>query len=117
MLISNSSPSASSTTLVGRAGLRPVRSVENVSVVCLLMVNLLAQGCDLLSDEGRVVLDEAEQRGPARVLPLQAERVEPGDLSDAAPVLDLAVRAHGRKVDPAVVVAKTGRPHHGVDLE
>src|ERR1051325_277701 len=41
---------------------------------------------DLLSDELGVVLDEADQRGAARVLPGEAEKVEAANVGDAATV-------------------------------
>ena len=43
-------------------------------------------------DELGVVLDQAEQCRAARVLPGQAEEVQAGDVGDASPVAEPAVR-------------------------
>ena len=49
------------------------------------------EGLDLPGDELGVVLDPAEERGAARVLPGEAEEVEARDIGDAPPVADAAV--------------------------
>ena len=48
-------------------------------------------GFDAPGDELGVVLDEAEQRRAARVLPGEPEEVQAGDVGDAAPVAEHAV--------------------------
>src|SRR3954452_8967069 len=138
MLSSDSWPSAPSATSVARAAGRPVGSVGKVAGACVCSISVSLRcgrrlwharrrnlrgpragcmGLDLVRDVGRVVLDEAEQRRAARVLPLQAERVEARDLGHATAMPDPAVLAGHWKLNPAVVVAETGRPNDGVDLQ
>src|SRR4051812_29219757 len=134
MLISNSWPSASSISSVGRAAGSPVGSVGNASALtasvwtCSCMSASLCGGgarqlCEPracgnpLGDVGGVILYEAEQRRAGGVLPLQPEDVEPGALGHAATVLDASVGVGNRQVDPAVVVAEARRPHDAVDLD
>src|SRR4051794_36266312 len=63
-----------------------------------------------------VVLDEAEQCGPARVLPLQAHEVQTGNLRHSALVPDVSVLGDGQ-IDPREVRAIPGRPDDGVHLQ
>src|SRR3954469_12759396 len=69
-----------------------------------------------LGDELGVVLDEAEQCGPARVLPLQAQEIEAGNLRDATLVPNVSVLGDGQ-IDPREVRAIPGRPDDGVHLQ
>jgi hypothetical protein len=41
-------------------------------------------GSDLLGDEGCIVFDPAEGRGPTRVLPGESERVQPRNIGPTA---------------------------------
>ena len=68
-----------------------------------------------LRDELSVVLDPAEQRRTARVLPGQAEEVQTGQLGDAALVLDLPAGVEDGQLDERVVEPEAGRPDDGVD--
>src|SRR4051812_204381 len=104
-----------------------MRSDISISLCCcgrflrrLPRVKALTGPCacgDPAGYELSVVLDEAEQRRAARVLPLQAERVEPRDLGHAAALPDAALVVGERQVKPAVVVAEAGGPDDAVDIE
>ena len=72
---------------------------------------------DLRRDELGVVLDPAEQGRPARVLPREAEEVEPGDVGHASTVLDPARRVEHLRLEPGVVEPVARRPDHRVDVE
>ena len=72
---------------------------------------------DPLGDVLGVVLDPADQRRAARVLPGEAEEVEAGDIGDAAAVAQAPVLVEDRQLDPGVVGAIARRPDDGVDLE
>src|SRR5690606_19700770 len=74
-------------------------------------------GGDPAGEVGGVVVDEAEQRRAAGVLPGQAEEVQAGDVGDATPVDHPAVAYHAGDVDPGVVGAVTGRPDDRAHLE
>src|SRR5215211_7928423 len=75
-------------------------------------------GCrDALGDELGVIFHPADQGGSPRVLPGEAEEIEPGDVGDAASVAQAAIVIDDGQVDPRVVSAVTGRPDDGVDLE
>src|SRR5688572_9898878 len=72
-------------------------------------------GRDLLGEKGRVVSDPADQRRAAGVLPDPAQRVEPRRGGDPAGLPQPApLVGDVRDVDPRVVGAESGRPHHGV---
>src|ERR671930_2118596 len=72
--------------------------------------------CDQVGEVGGVVGDEAEQRRPTSVLPRQAKEVQARHLGDAAAVDDLAFTHHPRDLDPGVVGAVAGGPHHHPDV-
>src|SRR5919201_4446616 len=72
---------------------------------------------DLLCNEVRVLLHPPEQRRAARVLPGEAEEVDPRDLRDAAVMAEATVVAKDRKVDPAVVGPVSRCPDNGVDVQ
>src|SRR5436190_23122776 len=141
MLISNSPSAARSTTSVARAAGSPLGSAGKVCSVSVwrcsgISVSLCCRGrfggpwgtcarrlcdaragCDLLGYECGVVPDEAEQRGTAGVLPLQAEHVQPGHLGHAAAVLDTAVEIGEWQVDPAVVAGEPAGPDDALDRQ
>src|SRR5436190_1142022 len=127
MDISICSSCATSITRVGRASGRPVGSVGKLPLCCgdaetscCISISLprghlrrgrgaCAIGCaatacrggalgDALRDELRVVFDPAQEGGAARVLPRQAEHVEPGNFCDAATGDDTFVVVRDRKV-------------------
>ena len=87
------------------------------SSCCSPLGALAASRADLLRQVLGVVLDEAEQRRAAGVLPGQAEEVEAGRLGHAAPVHDRAALVEYRHVDPGVVEPEAGRPDHRADVE
>jgi hypothetical protein len=57
------------------------------------------EAADPFRDELGVVLDPAEQRRTARVLPGQADEVQTGHLGDTALVLDLPAGIEDRQLD------------------
>src|SRR5215204_4930592 len=77
---------------------------------------LLAFG-DAIGEVGGVVLDEAEQRRAAGVLPRQAEEVQAGHVGDAAPVDHAAAGDHAGDVDPGVVGPEARGPDDRADLK
>src|SRR5437588_9049428 len=58
----------------------------------------LVAGGDTASEEGGIIVDEAEQGRTAGVLPGQAHEVQAGDIGDPAPVDYLPVAGHARDV-------------------
>ena len=77
----------------------------------------LAAGCDPPGDERRVVVDQAEQRRAACVLPGEAEEVEARHVADAAAVAQTTVVLGDRQLDPGVVGPVARGPDHRVDVE
>src|SRR5215207_7565699 len=75
------------------------------------------EGPDPLCDVLGVILDPAQKRRAARVLPGQPEEVEPGRLSDTALVDDAAGVIEDRGVDPGMVDSEPGGPHDGGDVD
>ena len=73
-------------------------------------------GLDAIGEEGSVLVHEPEQGRAAGVLPGQAQEVQPGHLGDPATVDDVAFPHHLGEVEPAVVRAVAGRPHHHPDV-
>ena len=77
----------------------------------------LHAGGNALREVGRVVGDEPEQRGPAGVLPGQAEEVQSGYVGDPPPVHHTAVGGDPGDGDPGVVGPVAGGPDHGGNVE
>src|SRR3954453_6715217 len=73
------------------------------------------EGADSLRDELGVVLDPAEQRRTARVLPGQAEEVQTWHLGDSALMLDLPAGVEDRQRDERVVEPEARRPDDSRD--
>src|SRR6516225_9173646 len=72
---------------------------------------------DLARDELRIVLDPADQRRAARVLPCQPEEVEAGRVGDTSAVTRTSILIENRHVDPRVVRAVAGRPDHRIGTD
>jgi hypothetical protein len=88
----------------------PVNDLVNL-LRCLLLIS----GGDLVGEVGGILVDEAEQGRAARVLPGQPQKVKGWDLGDTASVYYPPVPKRCWDVDPGVVGAVAGRPHHHAD--
>src|SRR5207248_5025258 len=70
-----------------------------------------------LGDEFGVVFHPANQPRAARVLPGEAEQVEPRDIGHAATVAQPTVLVEDRKLDPRILRPVARRPDDGVYLQ
>jgi hypothetical protein len=78
---------------------------------------VLGPRVDVIRDEGGVVADEPDERGPARVLPRESDEEEAGGVRRPAPVPDAApLVPHTGHVDPREVRSIPCRPDDRVDV-